>query len=91
MTEFRSLYPNPFNPRVTVRYSLAGDSPVALAVYDVLGRPVRTLVDGTGAQGEHTVTWDGLDGAGRRCASGVYLVRLAHGGVRQVRRVVLVR
>ena len=92
VTELRSLYPNPSNPRVTVRYSLAGDAPVTLSVYDVLGRPVRTLADGVGAQGDHTVTWDGLNGAGRRCASGVYLVRLTTDrNVCATRKVVLVK
>jgi len=46
--------------------------PVTLKVYDVAGRQVRTLLDGQLFKaGEHSVTWDGVDDAGRRCRAGV--------------------
>jgi flagellar hook assembly protein FlgD len=49
---------------------------VSLAIYDVEGRLVANLVSGTKTAGEHTVQWDGLDGAGNRVASGVYFYRM---------------
>ena len=62
-----------------------------LRVHDVLGRTVRTLVDRVEPTGEHTVAWDGRDEQGRRVASGVYLVTLDGAGRRVARRVTLVR
>jgi flagellar hook assembly protein FlgD len=57
-----------------------------LAIYDLAGRLVRTLVAGPLAAGEHEAVWDGCDDAGRAQASGSYLARLdADGGVRTVR------
>ena len=68
--------PNPFNPATVIEYSLAADSGVTLLVHDVTGRVVRTLVDRSVEVGDHNVVWDGTTDAGRRVASGVYLVRM---------------
>ncbi|MBK9777161.1 MAG: T9SS type A sorting domain-containing protein [bacterium] len=78
--------PNPFNPRTTIRFTLPGDGVARLAIYDLAGRLVRTLVAGSLAAGEHEAVWDGCDDAGRAQASGSYLARLEAGsGVRTVR------
>ncbi|HPU86411.1 MAG TPA: FlgD immunoglobulin-like domain containing protein, partial [Candidatus Latescibacteria bacterium] len=74
--------PNPFNPSTTIRFTLTEAGHVTLAVYDVNGRLVRTLVGPTASaaqtfpSGPHEVVWDGRDSNGREVASGVYLVRL---------------
>lgn len=47
-----------------------------MQVYDLRGRLVRTLVDETRSAGEHSVTWNGTDGADRSVASGSYVVRM---------------
>ncbi|MEZ4387981.1 MAG: FlgD immunoglobulin-like domain containing protein [Candidatus Krumholzibacteriia bacterium] len=53
-----------------------------LAVHDLRGRLVRTLVDGQRPAGDQQVRWQGVDNGGRPVASGVYVVRLqAHGTV----------
>lgn len=73
-------HPNPFNPLTTIHYELLRPSQVQLAIYDLSGRLVRTLVDGTTkAAGTHHTVWNGKDGSGRSVASGVYLVALRDG------------
>jgi hypothetical protein len=67
--------PNPFNPATTIAYDVPTRGQVALRVYDVGGKLVRTLVDSMRPAGTHQVQWNGLDDAGRRVASGVYLYR----------------
>ena len=64
-------YPNPFNPTTTITYSLDTAGPVTLKVYDVQGKEVSTLVDGTQAAGVHQVAFQ----AGQ-LPSGTYLYRL---------------
>ncbi len=64
-------YPNPFNAAVSISFALPQASVVRLAIYDVLGREVAVLAQGTQMAGWHTVSWS-AEGAG----SGVYLVRL---------------
>ena len=84
-------YPNPFNPVTTLRYDLPRRAEVALTIYDILGREVRTLVQGEQAPGYQSVVWDGTDGDGNPVASGVYLYRLEAGGFTQARKMVLLK
>jgi len=84
-------FPNPFNPSTTIAFALAQDGPARLAVYDLSGRLVRTLVDGPLARGAHTATWDGRDDAGRGVASGIYVYRLRAGGRDEARRMALLK
>ncbi|MBK8166929.1 MAG: hypothetical protein IPK64_13380 [bacterium] len=85
------IAPNPFNPQTTIRYALPVGGPARLAVFDVAGRLIRTLVDGTMPEGGHEVTWDGRDAVGREVPSGSYLARLEFGGKAEVARMGLVR
>ena len=64
-------YPDPFNPQTTIRFSMAEAAPVRLAVYDMLGRTVRVLVDGIVEAGTHNAIFE----AGQ-LPSGTYLYRL---------------
>ncbi len=68
--------PNPFNPRTTIRYAVPVAGRVTLAIHDLRGRLVRTLVDAERSAAVHEAVWDGTDGSGRAVASGAYLVRL---------------
>jgi hypothetical protein len=73
-------FPNPFNPRTTVEFTLKRDAAASLRVYDAQGRLVRTLLSSYLAAGRHSVPWNGLDDTGRPSASGVYFIRLQAGG-----------
>ena len=66
--------PNPFNPRVTVRFSLPSPATARVQVFDLRGRLVRDLVNGHLAAGSHQAVWDGSDRQGRQVATGVYFV-----------------
>jgi hypothetical protein len=85
--------PNPFNPETVLRYEVPETGMVHMTVYDILGRPVRTLVDGSVSAGIHHINWDGRDERGSAVASGTYLIRLAAGDGSAVRmqRVTLLR
>jgi hypothetical protein len=72
-------YPNPFNAGTSIRYSLTEGGHARLAVYNVLGQAVRTLVDQYQESGVFTVIWDGRDDTGQPVASGLYLSRLEVG------------
>jgi WD40 repeat protein len=79
-------YPNPFNPSTTIRFAAARSSHVMLAVYDLFGREVARLVDGTRPAGEYSVQFDAGD-----LPSGNYLVRLETGGSVTTRVMTLLR
>jgi hypothetical protein len=69
--ELNQNYPNPFNPSTTIEFALPQSGKVKLAVYDVLGRQVMTLIDTRMEAGRHNVTFDAS-----RLSSGVYFYRL---------------
>ena len=69
-------HPNPFNGSTQISYRLAAPGPVRLAIYNVLGQPVRTLVDESQTAGFYQVSWDARDHRGSTVAAGVYLMRL---------------
>ncbi len=74
-------YPNPFNPAVVIPLDLARDAQVvSLTVYDVLGRRVRLVWEGSLGAGRHGLVWDGRDEAGRAVAAGVYIYQVAIDG-----------
>lgn len=89
--QFLPNYPNPFSDQTTLEYVLPDPATVRLAVYDVLGRQVRVLVDERQKAGRHTVQWNGHDESGRRMASGMYLARLIVGETTKVRKMTFVR
>jgi hypothetical protein len=71
-----SNYPNPFNPRTTIRFDLPFDKEVLVTVYDILGRKVRTLYHDTAGAGQHTVVWDGANEDNIPVAAGIYFYRM---------------
>lgn len=84
-------FPNPFNPATTIRYQVgkeSGGSNTQIAVFDLLGREVRRLVDAQQEPGYYEVVWDGRDDQGRIVPSGIYFVRLQSGSLSLVRRMV---
>jgi hypothetical protein len=84
-------YPNPFNPYTTIAFETSCAGWVTLVVYDVTGRPVRTLLDEERTPGAFRERWDGRDDSGRKVASGVYFYRLTTPGADITRKLVLVR
>jgi hypothetical protein len=90
-TELLQNQPNPFNPRTEIVFTMARAGHASLRVYDVTGRPVTTLVDGTLPAGPSRSGWDGRDARGRSVGSGVYYYRLVTGDATKTRRMVLLK
>lgn len=83
--------PNPFSGQTTVEFALPKETRVTVAIYDMLGRKVATLVDGTRRAGTHTLTWNGRTESGQALSSGVYLMRMRADGQSETQRVTVVR
>jgi len=83
--------PNPFNPVTRVSYGAPVESHVRLAVYNVAGRLVRTLVDREVGAGSHEAVWDGRDDRGVEVSSGVYFCRMVAEGFEDSAKMVLLK
>lgn len=89
--ELYQNYPNPFNPTTTIVFDLPQSASINLAIYNMLGQVVRTLVTGKLEAGRQSVQWDGKNELGERLSSGVYLYRLETGIFVQTRKLVLMK
>lgn len=70
--ELGQNYPNPFNPSTRIEFSLDKTSSVELTVYDIAGRKVATLHQGSLGAGSHQVNWNGKTDAGAAAPTGRY-------------------
>lgn len=84
-------YPNPFNPETIISYTLPQAENVTLAVYDVLGNEITTLVNEHQTSGQHQVSWNGKDADGVNVASGIYVYRVTAGNSVQSHKMLLVK
>ncbi len=66
-------YPNPFNPVTTIPYTLENTGKVKLSIFNMLGQEIKVLVDKVQSVGTYIVQWDGVDNAGKKVASGIYI------------------
>ncbi len=87
----KGSYPNPSSGAMTIAFDLADPSEVRLAVYDVMGRKVATLIEQSMQSGIHEVRWDGRTSNGQPVASGVYFYRLEAGPQVRTERITIVR
>ncbi|MEI2810449.1 MAG: T9SS type A sorting domain-containing protein [Nocardioides sp.] len=84
-------YPNPFNPKTTIEFSLPSHTNLKLEIFDVLGRNVATLAEGTRKAGHYRLQWNGASRSGISVPSGIYFYRLATPEFVQTKRMLLMR
>ena len=85
-------YPNPFNPNTSIEYELPTDEMVYLAIYDVMGRKVRTLVSSKNQRaGYHRVTWNATNDLGQSVAAGMYVYTIQSGKFNQTKKMLLLK
>jgi len=80
---------NPIRREAMILCHLPMAGPVRLDIFDVQGRLVRRLLDEPVRRGSHGILWDGRNDFGTQVGSGIYLLRLRHGGTSRVFRIVL--
>ena len=85
-----NAFPNPFHRSLSITFSLESQKNVQVAVFDIAGRRVATLLDKTLPAGTHEATWDARNVKGQRAPAGVYFVRVQQGEHVDSRQIVLV-
>ena len=79
-------YPNPFNPRTTMKLTMPVSGEIKVEVYNLLGQVVSTLANGYMEANTYTLTWDGSE-----VSSGMYFVKAEIGGVVQTQKLLLLK
>jgi flagellar hook assembly protein FlgD len=69
-------YPNPFNPKTNIQFTVPEQSFVKLFIYDINGRIVHKIIDSDLKSGYYSVVWDGTNELGLKVGSGIYFYRL---------------
>jgi len=69
-------YPNPFNPGTEIQFVLPESANVKLTIFNLLGKEVRIIFEGTRPAGVYSISWDGRDNQGTKLATGIYIYRL---------------
>ncbi|MDP8233072.1 MAG: lamin tail domain-containing protein, partial [Candidatus Zophobacter franzmannii] len=81
VSEFKNIFPNPFNPSTSVAFSLKEDGFVNVSVYNVKGELVSVVFNGMKDATENGfITWDGTNTNGENCGSGIYFFRMEADG-----------
>ncbi len=90
-TEMEKAYPNPFNPQTYITYHLSENVDVNIAVFDMLGRQVKTLYAGQQPAGSYHIYWNTSNTAGGKVPTGTYLIRMQAGNVQKIQKVMLIK
>jgi len=84
-------HPNPFNPETEITFDLPKSSQVTLTIYNMLGQPIRTLINNKMPAGSHKVIWHGLNDTGQPMPSGIYIFIMESGSFQQIKKALLMR
>jgi hypothetical protein len=84
-------YPNPFNPVTNLSYDLPEDAMVNITVFDMMGRVVRTLVNGQQSAGYKSLQWNGTNNSGQPISAGLYIYTIQAGEFSQTKKMIFLK
>ena len=84
-------YPNPFNPLTSIKYDLPNISMVNISVYNMMGRKVKTLVNGIQNPGFKTVQWNAKNELNSTVSAGLYIYTIQADGFKETKRMILLK
>ncbi len=84
-------YPNPFNPITSFRYDLPNDGLVNITIHDMMGKIVKTLVNGSQTAGFKTIQWNATNNKNETVSAGLYLYTIQSGNFKQAKKMVLLK
>jgi hypothetical protein len=84
-------YPNPFNATTQIEFRLPQQSQMQLVILNVLGQPVRTLINRSMDAGTHRIVWNGRNETGQEVVSGIYIVHMKAGSFRETKEMLFLK
>ncbi len=86
-----NIHPNPSNPSTLISYTLPNPAEVSINIYDILGRLAVTLINQNQSAGYHSILWNGKTVNNKKLPSGVYLINIVAGGIKETEKVLILR
>ena len=86
-----TAFPNPFNPSTTIKYSISSDALAHIAIYDITGKLITTLVNQVQPAGWHEIQWNGTYQNGKDVPGGIYLSRVTVGNEVKTNKLILLK
>ena len=91
-TKLQDIYPNPFNPETTIRFTTENtEKNTEIIIYNLKGQKVKQLVNEQLPAGQHSVIWNGTDNNGTKISSGIYIVRMESGKYTSLKKIILLK
>ncbi|MCZ6900830.1 MAG: T9SS type A sorting domain-containing protein [Bacteroidetes bacterium] len=86
-------FPNPFNPQTSIPFEVPAEWTISvrLEIFNLLGQPIKTLVDEVISPGRHVIVWKGKDASDEPVSSGFYFYKISSGDFVAVRKMLLVQ
>ena len=85
-------YPNPFNPKTTISFSIKNQSDIELTIYNIKGQKIKTLIHNKFAKGSHSIIWNADDELKNSVSPGIYFYKLnVNGKTEAVKRCLLLK
>ncbi|NOR88172.1 MAG: T9SS type A sorting domain-containing protein [Bacteroidales bacterium] len=83
-------YPNPFNSETTISYSIPFSNNVNIAIYNIQGKRIKTLINSYQKQGNYTIGWNGTDELGLTSECGLYFCKIITGNYTSVKEIIII-
>ena len=84
-------FPNPFNPNTKISFALKSNGEVNLEIFNLKGQKIKTLVDRSLNEGDHTINWNGTDETNRKVSSGMYFYKLTFDGQTNSKKMIMLK
>ena len=91
MISLHKNYPNPFNPKTTISYSLVQNTFVNLTIYDLIGNEVKNLVNSKKQSGHQLIQWNATNNQGHSVPAGVYLYNIETDNFSLTKKMILLK
>ena len=90
-TELVNNYPNPFNPKTEITYSLKESGRISIEVYNAKGQKIKVLVNDIKEKGVYSAIWNGRNENGKEVPSGIYFYRMKKGRYTSTKKMILLK
>jgi len=84
-------YPNPFNPKTTIRYDLPNTRDVHIRIIDLMGRNIRSVDLNGMMPGRHKYVWNGTNDSGNLVSTGIYFLQITAGPASMIKKMLLLK